>query len=134
MKHEAGPVCPRCSDKLTQAMPQMVEWFTWLKTIFPEAHIAWSFRDEASQNDAFDRGLSKLRWPESKHNTFDIAGNPSSKALDLFALAESGAALFEAPWYTKINDENVKNNLSIRWGGNFTHFKDLDHFEMIEGH
>ncbi len=34
-------------------------------------------RDEFSQNEAFERGLSKKKWPNSKHNSFP------SRAMDI---------------------------------------------------
>lgn len=40
--------------------------------------MVWGHRGEAAQNDAFDRGTSKLKFPDSKHNgkpslAFDVA-------------------------------------------------------------
>jgi len=47
-----------------------------LQAVFYEAvkhfdiRIIVGHRNEAEQNDAFERGASKKCWPESKHNTF----------------------------------------------------------------
>ena len=41
----------------------MVEALRWYDIALTEGH-----RDKKTQNDYFDRGLSKLRYPESNHN------------------------------------------------------------------
>lgn len=40
-----------------------------LAPLVTDISVACGFRGEADQNAAFDRGVSKLRWPKSKHNT-----------------------------------------------------------------
>lgn len=40
-----------------------------LAPLVTDISVACGFRGEAEQNAAFDRGVSKLRWPKSKHNT-----------------------------------------------------------------
>lgn len=49
--------------------------------------VLCGYRGEAEQNDAFERGMSKLRYPQSKHNAWP------SRAVDL------------APW--PIDWENI---------------------------
>lgn len=44
----------------------------------PDISVACGYRGEAEQNAAFDRGVSKLRYPHSKHNTVP------SQAVDLW--------------------------------------------------
>lgn len=133
MKHENIERCLRCDEKLKQAHPALVSWFWWLKDIFPQVHIAWSFRGKEDQEREFQEGRSRLNWPESKHNWTEN-GQPCSKALDLFELENNGDARFDEHFYEKINEENIKEDAPIRWGGTFKHFKDLDHFELVEGH
>lgn len=126
MSHANGLLCERCASKLLQAHPIMSDWFKFVKTKFSSAHISWSFRDEKNQNEAFEKGLSKLKWPDSMHNKM------GSRALDLFELGEDGKAYFHSDWYQKINEETLNAALPIRWGGTFKTFKDMDHFEMVE--
>jgi hypothetical protein len=104
-------------------------WFVFVKTKFPDAHISWAFRDEKNQNEAFDRGLSKVRWPNSKHNYMEN-GAPMSKALDLFKINEAGAAQWPVDWFHEIYTETEKESHPIKWGGTFRSIKDYDHFEL----
>jgi len=99
-------------------------------------------RDQAAQEEAFFKGASKLRWPDSKHNSFP------SLAIDI------------APWPirwgevggpTRIKDigrfyklagivlaTSRQLEIPIRWGGDWNmngdvydqDFDDLAHFEL----
>jgi hypothetical protein len=102
-------------------------------------------RDQAAQEDAFERGASKRRWPNSKHNSVP------SRAIDI------------APWPIRWGDEDSPTrlkdignfyrlagivlatarewNVPLRWGGDWNmdgdiydqDFDDLVHFELVEG-
>lgn len=133
MKHENGVErCSRCENKLFTAHPTLVSWFYWVKSNHPDCHIAWSFRDEKSQHQAFESGKSKLDWPFSKHNCLDAIGNPQSKALDLFSLNDEGGAEFKKEYFEQIWHETQASNLPMKWGGNFKSLGDNDHFEIKE--
>jgi peptidoglycan LD-endopeptidase CwlK len=101
-------------------------------------------RDRAAQEEAFFSGASKLRWPDSKHNSFP------SLAIDI------------APWPIRWGDKDsptrVKDigrfyklagivlaasrqlQIPVRWGGDWNMngdvydqtFDDLVHFELWE--
>jgi len=131
MKHENGKPCERCEQKLTEANPTLVSWFYWVKSNFPDTHIAWSFRDQASQDNAFFKGLSTLTWPNSKHNVVDENGKPCAEALDLFQLGDDGKAYFLHAFYKNVHELTEKEMLPIKWGGTFKNFPDNDHFELI---
>ena len=96
--------------------------------------VLWGYRNEQEQNEAYEKGRSKLRFPYSKHNTYP------SQAIDL------------APY--PIDWKNIKRfiylggvmlgiakekHLRIRWGGDWNsngilsdeNFKDYGHFELI---
>ena len=91
-------------------------------------------RGEKEQNDAFERGMSKLRWPQSRHNS-----NPS-QAVDLAPLP--------IDWHNTdrfktlamiVMDEASKAGVKLRWGGDFNmnslpddKFVDLPHYELHE--
>jgi peptidoglycan LD-endopeptidase CwlK len=91
-------------------------------------------RTKEEQNDAFERGASKLRWPQSKHNktpslAVDIAPFPIDWG-DLQRFRELAAIIL---------DEAAKLNIKLRWGGDFNmngkpddKFIDMPHFEILE--
>ena len=100
------------------------------------------YRSEEMQNKAYKSGKSRVKYPNSKHNTFpskaiDIApwpippnwGNDSWK--DMVKFYEMAAiVLYEA----------AKQGVSVRWGGDWdgdgdykdNKFDDLVHFEIGE--
>jgi len=97
--------------------------------------VLYGHRGEDIQNRLFDQGLSKLRYPQSKHNSYP------SLAVDL------------APWPVDWQDEDRfcvlagmvlyvgrKLGVNIRWGGDWdqddvvadTRWRDLGHFEIVD--
>lgn len=97
--------------------------------------IIHGHRGKKVQNEAFENGFSRKRWPESKHNR-----NPS-EAVDI------------APWPVDWDDmprwyymagivmaTARRMGIPIRWGGdwdgdgdlNDNSLLDLGHFELIE--
>jgi hypothetical protein len=103
------------------------------------AHIDFTVlcghRGEEEQNDAFERGTSKLRFPNSKHNAFpalamDLAPYPIDwNDLDRFkALA------------MVVMDEAKHLGVKLRWGADWDRdgdwrdekFRDWPHFEIDE--
>ncbi len=103
---------------------------------FPDAHIAWTFRNEADQNAEFHAGRSKKPWPESAHNYTNEWGEAFSQAMDLFQLAENGAASWELAWYQRVAMFAEKIQAPLVWGGNFKRKAsdkqgwDSNHFEL----
>ena len=84
-------------------------------------------RGEKEQNEAYEKGNSKLKYPNSKHN------NQPSNAFD--------ATPYPCDW----NDINLFMELAvvikkaaetvgvkISWGGDWDSFKDYPHFELKE--
>ena len=91
-------------------------------------------RDAERQADLYHRGLSRVRWPLSKHNTepseaFDLAPYPidwgDSRRFDHLAGILRAIA--------------SEQGLALRWGGDWDgdfdllehRFLDLGHFELI---
>ena len=124
----------RSRKALNSADPKLRQLFDEVIKGF-DCSILCGSRDEAAQEDAFEHGLSKVHWPNSKHNTYP------SKAVDA------------APW--PINWKDTRRfdffagyvqatadrlGIKIRWGGDFTNdgnlqndsFIDQDHFELVE--
>lgn len=117
-----------------------------LQSVLNEAikHVDFSIicghRGESEQNAAFDNGYSKLRYPESKHNTFP------SRAVDIM------------PWPINWDTRNADNlatiahlmglvtgiaiarGIRLRWGGDWdgdkrvrlVGFVDLPHLELLD--
>lgn len=104
-----------------------------------DCSVLYGFRNEELQNKAYNEKKSKLKWPDSKHNSFP------SKAVDV------------APYYTddKIPWKDRERfslfagfvlgvasqfGVKIRWGGDWNNnkktkdekFWDAAHFELID--
>ena len=100
--------------------------------------ILSGYRDKNHQDTYFEKGLSKLPWPKSKHNH-----NPS-KAIDAVAYIRKRGASFNMKqcYYFAGIVKGVASSLGIkiRWGGDWDgdgdvldqSFNDLVHFEEIE--
>jgi hypothetical protein len=131
-KHVNGtPDCPLCEVKLQQAHPDLVKWFKEkVKPSFPAAHISWSYRDKANQEQAFLDGKSKLHYPLSAHNKCDDHGNPCAMALDLFELDFHGQASWPWGFFRDISNMNNKDACPIFWGGLWAKLGDADHMEL----
>lgn len=127
--HTHDPICPLCTEKALQAIPELAAWFGRVKAKYPNVHISWSYRDAANQEKAVIEGRSKLHYPNSAHNKVDPKGAPAARALDLFLIDDDGAARFPGLWYAKLNADNVAAHEPIFWGGQWKKFGDLDHFE-----
>lgn len=82
-------------------------------------------RDMARQNQYFNEGTSKLRWPDSRHNSFP------SLAVDIIPYPSQYSD--EQEFYTMATYVLASaNRLGVRldWGGHWQTFKDLPHFEL----
>lgn len=92
--------------------------------------VVCGHRNKEDQNRAYAIGNSKLQYPKSAHNSIP------SKAVDL-APTETGK---EINWkdmdaFRKMGSdiEYLAKKLGIKvfWGGRYTHFRDLPHFELV---
>lgn len=91
-------------------------------------------RSKAEQEDAYERGVSKLRWPASKHNqapslAMDLAPYPIDWR-DVKAFHDLARIILE---------EAAKIDVKLRWGGDWNgngrqdeKFIDMPHFELVE--
>lgn len=127
--HVVSGDCPLCEEKLNQAHPILIQWFTKIKIKFPEAHIAWTFRNQEDQERCFQEGLSKLRWPNSAHNHMKD-GRPYSKAIDLFFLRSDNIAQFPYSFYKDIADFLKSCDSPLGWGGLYKTISDNDHYQL----
>ena len=87
-------------------------------------------RGEADQNDAYSKGNSRLRWPQSKHNSMpslavDVAPYPIDW-LNTLAFKEL-AVVVKSVWSEMTDDERDGHHLV--WGGDWR-MKDMPHWEL----
>ncbi len=122
-----------CDEKLQTVMNRAI--------MIMDFSVVWGHRGEEAQNEAFDKGHSRKRFPDSKHN-----GKPSM-AIDIAPWVEG-----TIPWnrveYFYILAGVVKACaailcIEIRWGGDWDgdgnivkydddeRLNDLGHFEIV---
>jgi hypothetical protein len=128
MVHALGPdgKCLGCIAKLEQANAIFTPWFWQIRVRFPDLHISWTFRDEASQNQAVAEGNSKLKWPDSAHNKM-VDGKPCSDAVDLFEIYNN-----EPFWHPGVMAQIAELSPQFLWGAHFKSLGDYDHFQIKE--
>lgn len=91
--------------------------------------VVCGHRNEADQNDAFKRKVSKVKWPDSKHNSLP------SQAVDIAPCNSSGVIDWnDAPAFDRLAkvvlDVAQKQGVQLTWGGTFTKLVDRPHFEL----
>lgn len=89
--------------------------------------VVCGHRGKEEQNQAFARGNSKLRWPRSRHNTFpSLAVDLAPSPLDWDDTARF-KTLADA-----VKAEAKRQGVAITWGGDWTKFVDVPHFEITQ--
>jgi hypothetical protein len=91
-------------------------------------------RGREEQEDAFERGTTRVHYPKSKHNSYP------SKAVDLAPYPIDWNNLERFRDLAKIMfEEAEKLNVKLRWGGDFNmngkpddKFNDMPHYEIVE--
>lgn len=122
--HTDDSVCSGCEDRLRLGHPEIVRFYHYYKELHPDLHCSWVYRDEFMQNEAYESGASKLRFPMSKHNL------TPSQAIDLFQINENGKAVFDPALGTNIDKDSKLSGFMMRWGGEFRSLGDYLHFEL----
>lgn len=125
--HTSDLACALCELKLKDAHPDLGGWFHAMKEKHADLHISWSFRDQASQEQAFQDRKTKLHFPQSAHN------KTPAMALDIFQIDDSGRAKWDPVFCAKLNDETAAAGYTLKWGGLWKTLGDNDHFEITEG-
>jgi peptidoglycan L-alanyl-D-glutamate endopeptidase CwlK len=95
--------------------------------------VLCGFRNERDQNDAFEQGRSKVKWPNSRHN------RSPSKAVDLAPLPIDWKDTTRFKELAAIMIEEAQRlGIKLRWGGDFNQnglpddrFVDMPHFEIV---
>jgi peptidoglycan L-alanyl-D-glutamate endopeptidase CwlK len=96
----------------------------------PDFAIICGFRDQADQDKAFAQGYSKVKWPNGKHNR-----NPSV-AVDI-APVVVGSVIWDDKRLFSALAAHVKEcasnlGIEVEWGGDWTDFVDLPHWQLKE--
>jgi len=116
-----------CDPRLIELFEEVIEHF--------DCTVLQGHRGEEEQNEAFEKGFSKLKYPQGKHNKYpslavDVAPYPvdwkDTQRFIYFAGFVKGIA--------------SQMGLNIRWGGDWdsdnelkdNKFNDLPHFEIRE--
>lgn len=119
------PKLSKISDKTLSTCDERLQ--VLFRSVIEEADftVICGYRGEKEQNEAFDRGNSKLRFPKSNHNVtpslaVDVAPYPidwtDEKGFQDFAKVVKAHA--------------QKLGIEVSWGGDWKSFKDLPHYEV----
>lgn len=128
----------RSTDNLSEAHPDLQTVFNEVVKHF-DCTVIEGQRTEAEQNEVYRRGLSKLKFPNSKHNkcpseAVDVLPYPidwnDTNRMRYFAGFVVGIA-------SMMKDREIIDH-NIRWGGDWNkdtelkdnRFQDLPHFEI----
>lgn len=106
-----------CHPKLQQLCLEIIK--------HRDVTILYGHRGEHDQNELFDQGKSKKKYPDSKHNSLP------SRAVDM--------AFYPIDWNDLVKWEEFKEfvkdtakklNIDIIAGGDWKTFKDYPHFQL----
>lgn len=122
--HTKDLPCPLCEEKRRDAHPVLQGWWERVKAQFPDAHLSWTFRDEANQNLFYLQGKTRCKWPNSAHN------QKPSRAMDLFQLREDGVPSWHTVYFEKIQSWLLEKKAPLQWAGDWTRFQEYDHWQI----
>lgn len=121
-------------DNLSQCHSDLQLLFNAVIRYF-DCSVTCGHRTESEQNEAFLKKKSKLKFPESKHNSFP------SMAVDVSPYPINWDNLNRFYYFGGFVKGIAKSlGIKIRWGGDWDsdtevtdqNFNDLPHFELIE--
>lgn len=128
-------------DRLITCHPILQE-LMWRTVEERDCSITCGHRNEVDQNQVYEKRLSRVRWPNSKHNSLpsmavDVVPWPEkweseSAFLDLYEVIRDSWASMVA--------ENLTEDYCLRWGGDWDGdgdrkdqtFDDLPHWELVK--
>lgn len=130
--HRSKGPCLRCDEQRAELHPELRPWWDFVVETDPEAHMSDAWRSKDEQNDAFNRGASRRRWPDSKHN-FMKDGKPCAKAFDCFRQTIDGKGEWKPFFYIKLAAALKKVGAPVKWAGEWVgKFREMAHFELEE--
>lgn len=94
-----------------------------------EIRVICGHRNKLEQDIAYGKGNSKLKWPNSRHNSVP------SEAVDIIPM-RNGNIDWQDIGFIKEFAEDVKRvakdkNISLTWGGEWRSLKDYVHWELV---
>jgi hypothetical protein len=121
-------------DNLLQCHPDLQRLFNEVIKVF-DCTITCGHRGQKEQDEAFARDKSKVKWPNSKHNSFP------SRAADVYPSPINYGnfkRMYYFAGYVKGTAERL--GIKIRWGGDWDSdteildqkWDDLPHFELAQ--
>ena len=88
-------------------------------------------RGEKEQNDAYSKGNSKLKWPNSKHNSMpSLAVDIVPYPLDWKNISSFKALALQVKKVWDKIPEAEREGFDLSWGGDWKTFKDYPHYEL----
>jgi peptidoglycan LD-endopeptidase CwlK len=131
MSYKFGPQSiaklQECDVRLQSVLNEVIKIY--------DCSVICGFRTQADQNHAFKSGMSKVEWPNSKHN------QKPSKAMDVVPHPLDWSDIKGFCYMAGIvMGVAHKMGVKLRWGGDFNmnnqlkdeKFSDLPHFELVE--
>jgi len=107
-----------------------------------DVSIIYGVRGKEDQNKLFEKGLSKLKWPKSKHNIFEIGAKANAVDAAPFINGKVSYNYNHCCYLAGlVMGEAVRIGVRVRWGGDWDEdgeaitdqsFNDLLHFELIQ--
>ena len=99
-----------------------------------DLRVLFGHRNKADQDKAFASGASKLRWPNSKHNStpalaVDIVPLEGGQVSWDWAHYHQIAPIIKDEW-AKMQAEGLTGAAVLTWGGDWRSFKDGPHWEL----
>ncbi len=117
---------------LSNVHPDLVKVVLEVGKTFP-CKVIQGYRTQAEQNEAYSKGNSKLKWPESKHNL------EPSLAVDLAPIPYDPQDVKRLIFFGGyVLGVSCQLGIPLRWGGDWSRnlvlsdekFPDLFHFEL----
>lgn len=127
---------PKSERVRSEIRPELQDVVDFIINEVCDISLITGYRDEKEQNSLYPT-FSKVRWPNSKHNT------SPSLAVDLqpYPYPKRTSELREQLSYIagRATQWAQSRNIALRWGGDWNrngsildnHFDDLFHFEII---
>lgn len=120
----------RSKDNLAQCHPDLQTLFNEVIQIVDCAVIC-GHRGEKAQNEAYDKGFSKLKYPKSKHNAIpSMAADVVPYPIDW---QDKDRFIKFGNFVMNIADHLYKDGKishKVEWGGTWVSFPDLPHYQL----
>ena len=116
----------RSLDHLSTCHPDLIALFTEVVKTY-DCSVICGHRDEADQEAAFNKGNSKVHFPNSKHN-----GLPSDAADVMPYPIKWDDIAGQHDFATYVFNTAMKMGIRVQWGGQFKSFYDAPHWQIIK--